>query len=126
MPLIEERNTTMRARLPQEYQNKGAANMNQMIKQAQKMQDDIAAVQAKLDETDFTVSAGGGMIELTMTGGKKLKSVKLNPDCIDKDSPEDLEDIIIAGVNAILEKVDEESAKEMEKVTGGLNMPGLF
>ncbi len=116
----------MRARLPQEYQNKGAANMNQMIKQAQKMQDDIAAVQAKLDETDFTVSAGGGMIELTMTGGKKLKSVKLNPDCIDKDSPEDLEDIIIAGVNAILEKVDEESAKEMEKVTGGLNMPGLF
>lgn len=116
----------MRARLPQEYQNKGAANMNQMIKQAQKMQDDIAQVQARLEETDFTVSAGGGMIELTMTGGKKLKSVKLNPDCIDKNSPEDLEDIIIAGVNAVLEKVEEETTKEMDKVTGGLNMPGLF
>ena len=116
----------MKARLPAEYQNKGAANMNQMIKQAQKMQDDIAEVQAKLDETEFTASAGGGMIELVMTGGKVLKSVKLNPDCIDKDNPEDLEDIIIAGVNAVISKVEEESAKEMEKVTGGLNMPGLF
>ena len=116
----------MKARLPAEYQNKGAANMNQMIRQAQKMQDDIAEVQAKLDETEFTASAGGGMIELVMTGGKVLKSVKLNPDCIDKDNPEDLEDIIVAGVNAILTNVEEESAKEMEKVTGGLNMPGLF
>ncbi len=116
----------MKARLPQAYQNQGASNMNQMIKQAQKMQDDIAAVQAKLDETEFTASAGGGMIELTMTGGKVLKSVKLNPDCIDKENPEDLEDIIVAGVNAILQKVEEESAKEMEKVTGGLSMPGLF
>ena len=116
----------MKARLPAEYQNKGAANMNQMIRQAQKMQDDIAEVQARLDETEFTASAGGGMIELVMTGGKVLKSVKLNPDCIDKDNPEDLEDIIVAGVNAVLTKVEEESAKEMEKVTGGLNMPGLF
>lgn len=116
----------MKARLPQAYQNQGASNMNQMIKQAQKMQDDIAAVQAQLDETDFTASAGGGMIELTMTGGKVLKSVKLNPDCIDKENPEDLEDIIVAGVNAILQKVEEESTKEMEKVTGGLSMPVLF
>lgn len=90
------------------------------------MQDDMAAIQAKLDETEFTASAGGGMIELTMTGGKVLKSVKLNPDCIDKENPEDLEDIIVAGVNAILQKVEEESSKEMEKVTGGLSMPGLF
>lgn len=116
----------MKARLPAEYQNKGAANMNQMIRQAQKMQDDIAEVQARLDETEFTASAGGGMIELVMTGGKVLKSVKLNPDCIDRDNPEDLEDIIVAGVNAMITKVEEESAKEMEKVTGGLNMPGLF
>ena len=116
----------MKARLPAEYQNKGASNMNQMIRQAQKMQDDIAEVQARLDETEFTASAGGGMIELVMTGGKVLKSVKLNPDCIDRDNPEDLEDIIVAGVNAMIAKVEEESAKEMEKVTGGLNMPGLF
>ncbi len=116
----------MKARLPAEYQNKGASNMNQMIKQAQKMQEEMTAVQEKLNETEFTAAAGGGMIELVMTGDKKLKSVKLNPDCIDKDNPEDLEDIIIAGVNAVIEKVEEETSKEMEKVTGGLNVPGLF
>lgn len=116
----------MKARLPAEYQNKGASNMNQMIKQAQKMQEEMTAVQEKLNETEFTATAGGGMIELVMTGDKKLKSVKLNPDCIDKDNPEDLEDIIIAGVNAVIEKVEEETSKEMEKVTGGLNVPGLF
>lgn len=116
----------MKARLPAEYQNKGAANMNQMIKQAQKMQTDIEVVQKQLEETEFTTSAGGGMIELTMTGGRVLKSVKINPECIDPENPDDLNDIIIAGVNAILTKVDEESAKEMEKVTGGVNMPGLF
>lgn len=116
----------MKARLPAEYQNKGAANMNQMIRQAQKMQEDMAEVQEKLNGTEFTATAGGGMIELVMTGDKKLKSVKLNPDCIDKDNPEDLEDIIVAGVNAVIEKVEEETSKEMEKVTGGLNVPGLF
>ena len=116
----------MKARLPAEYQNKGASNMNQMVKQAQKMQDDIAVVQKQLEETEFTTSAGGGMIELTMTGGRVMKAVKINPECIDKENPQDLEDIIIAGVNAIITKVDDESAKEMEKVTGGLNLPGIF
>lgn len=116
----------MKARLPAEYQNKGAGNMNQMIKQAQKMQDDIGVVQKELEDKEFTTSAGGGMIELTMTGGRVLKSVKLNPECIDPENPQDLEDIILAGVNAIITKVDEESAKEMEKVTGGLNIPGIF
>ena len=105
----------MKARLPQEYQNKGAANMNQMIRQAQKMQEDIQAVQAELEQQEFSTSAAGGMIELTMTGGRVLKSVKINPECIDKENPEDLQDIIIAGVNAILTKVDDESAKEMER-----------
>lgn len=116
----------MKARLPAEYQNKGVGNMNQMIRQAQKMQEDIEVVQKQLEETDFTTTAGGGMIELTMTGGRVLKELKLNPDCVDKDDIEGLQDIIIAGVNAILTKVDEESAKEMEKVTGGVSMPGLF
>ncbi len=116
----------MRARLPQEFQNKGAANMNQMVKQAQKMQEDIQAVQDRLENEEFTETAGGGMIELTMTGGKVLKEVKLNPDIVDKDDIESLQDIIVAGVNAVLKKIEEESTKEMEKVTGGVNFPGLF
>ncbi len=116
----------MKARLPLAYQNKGAGNMNQMIKQAQKMQEDITNVQAELEQREFSVTAGGGMIELTMTGGRKLKTLKLNPECVDSENIEDLQDIIIAGVNAMITKVDEESAAEMEKVTGGVNIPGLI
>ena len=116
----------MRARLPEGYANKGAANMNSMVKQAQKMQEDIQAVQERLEQTEFTETAGGGMVELTMTGGRVLKSIKLDPEIVDKDDIEGLQDVIVAGVNAIIQKIDEESAKEMEKVTGGVSFPGLF
>ncbi|MBQ6172300.1 MAG: YbaB/EbfC family nucleoid-associated protein [Ruminiclostridium sp.] len=116
----------MRARLPEGYANKGAANMNNMVKQAQKMQEDIQAVQERLEQTEFTETAGGGMVELTMTGGRELKEIKINPDIVDKDDIESLQDVIVAGVNAIIHKIDEESAKEMEKVTGGVSFPGLF
>ena len=115
----------MKSRLPKEFQNKGAGNMNSMIKQAQKMQEDIERVQAELEARDFTVSAAGGMIEVTMSGAKVLKEVKLNPDAVDKDAVEDLQDIIIAGVNAAISKIEEVSTAEMEKVTGGVNIPGL-
>ena len=116
----------MKARLPQGYQNKGMGNMNNMVRQAQKMQEDIQVVQERLEQTDFTETAGGGMVELTMTGGRVLKEIKINPEIVDKEEIDELQDIIIAGVNAILTKVDEESAKEMEKVTGGVSFPGLF
>ena len=104
----------MKARLPKEYQNRGANNMNSMIKQAQKMQEDIERVQAELEARDFTASAAGGMIEVTMSGAKVLKEVI-----------EDLQDVIVAGVNAVITQIEEVSAAEMEKVTGGVNIPGL-
>ena len=85
----------MKARLPKEYQNRGANNMNSMIKQAQK------------------------------SGAKVLKEVKLNPEVVDKDAIEDLQDVIVAGVNAVITQIEEVSAAEMEKVTGGVNIPGL-
>ncbi len=116
----------MKARLPQGYQNKGMGNMNNMVRQAQKMQEDIQVVQERLEQTDFTETAGGGMVELTMTGGRVLKEIKINPEIVDKDDIESLQDVIVAGVNAILTKIDDESAKEMEKVTGGVSFPGLF
>ena len=116
----------MKARLPQGYQNKGMGNMNNMVRQAQKMQEDIQAVQERLEQTEFTETAGGGMIELVMTGGRELKSVKINPDIVDKEDIESLQDVIVAGVNAVLKKIDEESTKEMEQVTGGGSFPGLF
>ena len=115
----------MKARLPKEYQN-SAPNMNAMVKKAQKMQEDIQAVQERLEQTEFTETAVGGMIELVMTGGRELTSVKINPDIVDKDDIESLQDVIVAGVNAVLKKIEEESTKEMEQVTGGVSFPGLF
>jgi hypothetical protein len=115
----------MKARLPKEYQNKGAGNMNDMIRQAQKVQEQMKLKQDELAEREFSTTAGGGMIELVMTGAHELKSVKIKPELIDPDAPEDLEDMIIAGVNAIIQKVDEESSAEMDKISGALSIPGM-
>ncbi len=116
----------MKARLPQGYTNKGMGDVNSMVRQAQKMQENIQILQEKLGETEFTETAGGGMVEITMTGNRSLKAIKINPEIVDKDDIETLQDIIIAGVNAVITKIDDETAKEMEKVTGGVNIPGLF
>jgi len=113
----------MKARLPEEYQN--GNDVGSMVKQAQKMQDKIRKLQDELDVREYTVTAGGGMVELTMLGSRELKSLRINPEIVDKDNVDDLEDIIMAGVNTVLNKVEEESAAEMEKVTGGINLPGL-
>ena len=115
----------MKARLPEGY-GKGAGGMNSMIKQAQKMQEDMAELQEKLQEREYNIQAGGGMIELSMNGAKELTSVKLNPEIVDPENIEDLEDMITAGVNAIIKKVTEDHEAAMEKLTGGMNMPGLF
>ena len=96
-----------------------------MIKQAQKMQEDMQTLQEELNAKEYTETAGGGLIELTMTGEKELKSVKLKPEIVDKDNIEDLEDVIIAGVNAIISKIETEHTDAMEKLTGGLSIPGL-
>lgn len=116
----------MKSRLPKEYQNAGASNMNQMVRKAQKMQEDITRVQGELEQKEFTKTVGGGALELVMTGDKKLKSVKLSPDAVNPDDVEMLEDLIISGVNEILQEIEDYSAAEMEKVTGGVSMPGLF
>ena len=115
----------MKARLPKEYQN-STPNMNQMVKKAQKMQDDIAKVQEELETKEFTKQVGGGAIELVMTGGKQLKSVKIKPEVVDPEDIEMLQDLIISGVNEILKEVDDYGAAEMEKVTGGVSFPGVI
>ncbi len=115
----------MKARLPKEYQN-STPNMNQMVKKAQKMQDDIAKVQEELETKEFTKQVGGGAVELVMTGGKQLKSVKIKPEVVDPEDIEMLQDLIISGVNEILKEVDDYGAAEMEKVTGGVSFPGFI
>lgn len=115
----------MKSRLPKEYQS-GNANMNQMVRKAQKMQEDITRVQEELEQREFTKQVGGGALELVMTGDKKLKAVTLKPEVVDKDDIEMLQDLIISGVNEIIQEIDDIGAAEMEKVTGGVSLPGLF
>ena len=126
----------MKARLPQGYQN-SAPNMNQMVRKAQKMQEDIGKIQEELAVKEFTKQVGGGAIELVMTGDKQLKSVtmtgkheitavKIKPEAVDPEDIEMLQDLIISGVNEILKEVDDYGAAEMEKVTGGVSFPGFI
>lgn len=115
----------MKSRLPQGYQG-GNANMNQMVRKAQKMQEDITRVQDELEAKEFTKQVGGGALELVMTGNKKLKSVKLKPEVVDPNDIEMLQDLIISGINEIVQEIEEYGTTEMEKVTGGVTLPGLI
>ena len=111
----------MKARLPQGYGG-GQQNMNQIMQQAQKMQEQMEILQAELAETEYTVTAGGGMIELTMIGKHQVTSVKINPDVVAPDDVEMLEDLLAAAVNEAVRVVDEDAEEKMATVTGGLNV----
>lgn len=115
----------MKARLPQGYGG-GAGNMQGMLKQAQKMQADIARVQQELEEKEYNVSVGGGAVTVVMSGKKELKSLSLKPEVVDPEDIEMLEDLVISAVNEVIRNIEEESSGEMEKISGGLNVPGLF
>ncbi len=113
----------MKVRLPN---SGGAGNMNQMLKQAQKMQEDMQNLQADLEEREYTASSGGGMVEVTVDGKHLIKSIKINPDAVDLDDAEMLEDLITVAVNEAISNAIKTSEEEMGAITGGLNMPGLF
>ena len=113
----------MKVRLPN---SGGAGNMNQMLKQAQKMQADMAALQEDLEQREFTATSGGGMVEVTVDGKHLVKSVKINPEAIDPEDAEMLEDLITVAVNEAISNAIKTSEEEMGAITGGLNMPGLF
>ena len=115
----------MKARLPKGMGG-GPQNMNSMIRQAQKMQEDMAALQAELEEREYDVSAGGGMVQVKINGKREILSINVNPDIVDPDDVEMLQDILVAAVNEAIKRVDSTTEQEMQKITGGLGMPGLF
>ena len=100
--------------------------MNQMLKQAQKMQADMAALQEDLEQREYTASSGGGMVEVTIDGKYFIKSIKINPEAVDSDDVEMLEDLITVAVNEAVSNAAKASEEEMGAITGGLNMPGMF
>ena len=111
----------MKVRIP----NSGNS-MTDMLKQAQKMQEDMAAMQAELEAREYEVSAGGGMATVRINGKRELLALQVNPEIVDPDDVETMTDIILAAVNEAIKKVDAVSAEEMGKLTGPMNMPGMF
>ena len=90
------------------------------------MQEDMAALQDDLDSREYTVKAGGGVVEITISGSLEIKKIDISPDIVDPDDIETLSDVLTAGVNEAIKKVNSTNSEEMGKITGALNMPGLF
>ena len=95
-------------------------NMNNLMKQAQRMQRQMEVAQKELEEKEVTITSGGGAVEITVTGKHEIKKLKLDPEVVDPDDVEMLEDLIVAATNEALRKVEEASASAMSKLTGGL------
>ena len=114
----------MKARVPQ------GPSMNAMIKQAQKMQEDMATLQAELEAREYDISAGGGVVKIKINGKKEIVNIDIAPEIVDPDDVETLSDILTAGINEAIKRVEETSQREMEKITAGMpglsGMPGLF
>ena len=101
-------------------------NMNQILKQAQKMQDNMQKMQQELEAKEFEVSVGGGAVTVKVNGKKEVLAINIKEEVVDPDDVEMLEDLVLSAVNEALKKADEETSNKMGKLTGGLNIPGMF
>ncbi len=115
----------MKARLPKGMGG-GPSNMQAMLKQAQKMQEDMQALQSDLDEREYETSAGGGAVTVKIKGTKQILSISLKPEIVDPDDVESLEDVLVAAVNEAIKKVESVNSEEMNKIAGGINIPGVL
>lgn len=118
----------MKARLPKGMGG-GPTNMQGMLKQAQKMQEDMATLQEDLDNREYDIKAGGGVVSIKINGKLEVSNIEIDPEIVDPDDVETLQDILVAGVNEAIKKVNTTNNEEMGKITGSLNMggfPGLF
>lgn len=101
-------------------------NMNQMMKQVKKMQEQMLKAQEELAEKTVVGTAGGGVVKVTSTGQKQIKDIEISPEAVDPDDIEMLQDLVLAAVNDALGKADELANEDLGKFTGGMKMPGLF
>ena len=99
--------------------------MQNMLKQAQKMQEMIEEKKAEIEEREFVTTAGGGVVEVTVTGKHEIKSIGINPEVVDPEDVEMLEDLLVAALNEAMKKIEETEETELNSVTGGMNIPGL-
>ena len=115
----------MKVRLPKGMGG-GPSDLNSMIRQAQKMQEQMAEKQAELDEREYDVQAGGGVVAVKIKGTKEILDITIQPEIIDPDDVETLQDILVAAVNEAIKKVESTNEQEMSKIAGGMNVPGMF
>ena len=117
----------MKAKLPKGVGG-GPSNMQSMLKQAQKMQEDMNNLRDELDKREYEIKAGGGVVTVKINGKLEILGIDIDPEIVDPDDIETLSDILTAGVNEAIKKVNDTNNEEMNKITGSLNlgMPGLF
>ena len=101
-------------------------NMQQLARQAQKLQQKMTEMQEELDAREYEASAGGGMVSVKVNGKKELLALSIKPEAVDPDDVEMLEDMVMAAINEALREATETTEREMGKLTGGMSMPGLF
>ncbi|MBE6047966.1 MAG: YbaB/EbfC family nucleoid-associated protein [Clostridium sp.] len=104
----------------------GGGNMNNLMKQAQMLQKQMQEAQKEIEAAEFEASVGGGAVSVKVNGKKEVLAVSIKPEVVDEDDVEMLEDLVLSAVNEALRKADENTANKMGKLTGGMNMPGLF
>ena len=104
----------------------GGANMQQLARQAQKLQQQMTKMQEELDAREFEATSGGGMVTDKVNGKRELLAISIKPEAVDPDDVEMLEDMVMAAVNEALRTAAETVEREMGKLTGGMGMPGLF
>ena len=104
----------------------GGMNQAAMMKQAQKMQQEMLRMQQEQEAKTFTAAAGGGMVKATVNGKHQVMDIQINPEAVDPDDVEMLQDMVIAAVNEAMRIADTEAANNMAKLTGGMNLGGLF
>ena len=116
----------MRANIPKGMGG-GAPNMQSLLRQVQKTQEEVAAKQEELDAREYEVSAGGGVVTVKISGTKEILSIDLEPEIVDPDDIETLSDILVAAVNEAIKRVEETNAAELSKITGQMpSIPGLM
>ena len=116
----------MKARLPQGYGGGGAANLQQLARQAQKLQEEMDAVSTQLETTEYSATAGGDAVKAVVTGKMEIKSLEIKPEVVDPDDVEMLSDLVIAAVNEALRAASEAANARMNAVMGGMKIPGLM
>lgn len=116
----------MKARLPKGYGSGGAANIQQLARQAQKIQDEMGSIEQELEVKEYSSTAGGNAVKVTVTGKMEVKSIEISPEVVDPEDVEMLSDLVMAATNEALRSAATEKEERMGALSGGLNIPGLF